>query len=371
MGTTSTLAGLIDNVLFVGQVGDSRAYILRGGELVQITKDQSLVNQLIEAGQLTEEEAEAFEHSNIILQALGTTEEVTVDLTFLELRRGDRLMMCSDGLSGLVHADMIKEVLADTEDLPETAAKLIQMANAGGGHDNVTVIVADFEGDALQEAGDVGVSYQQYPLPPSDDTARGKHLPQRSTSMKAGATKPGADVKAGGYAAGPAEDVDVAGEGDSKMGMMIVGAVIVLAALVAGGWFVMNMGDDETATDPPPPPTQPTEPEDEPLPEEPVGEEPIEDPVDEPAEAATGSVEISTDIEEGDLFVGDENRGPISDGMSLDLAPGAYNHRGPERHGRDRERQRDGRGGRHGGDSARHAGRAARGAHHGGAVRRG
>ena len=103
MGTTSTVAALIDQVLFVGQVGDSRAYILRGEELVQITKDQSLVNQLIEAGQLSEEEADAFEHSNIILQALGTTEEVVVDLTFLELRQGDRLLLCSDGLSGLVH----------------------------------------------------------------------------------------------------------------------------------------------------------------------------------------------------------------------------------------------------------------------------
>ena len=90
MGTTATAAALIDKVLFVGQVGDSRAYVLRNGELSLITKDQSLVNQLIEAGQLTEEEAESFEHSNIILQALGTTEDVAVDLTFLELRQGDR-----------------------------------------------------------------------------------------------------------------------------------------------------------------------------------------------------------------------------------------------------------------------------------------
>jgi protein phosphatase len=81
MGTTATVAALVDDHLLLGQVGDSRAYILRGERLVQVTRDQSLVNQLIEAGQLTEEEAENFEHSNIILQALGTAETVQVDLT--------------------------------------------------------------------------------------------------------------------------------------------------------------------------------------------------------------------------------------------------------------------------------------------------
>ncbi|MCA9603032.1 MAG: protein phosphatase 2C domain-containing protein, partial [Myxococcales bacterium] len=137
MGTTSTVAGLMDKVLFVGQVGDSRAYLRRGDSVVLITKDQSLVNQLIEAGQLTEEEAEAFEHSNIILQALGTTEDVQVDLTFIELRQGDRLMLCSDGLSGLVHPELIADVLKGTPDLVQCAKKLIDMANAGGGHDNI------------------------------------------------------------------------------------------------------------------------------------------------------------------------------------------------------------------------------------------
>ncbi len=170
MGTTATVAALMDQVLFVGQVGDSRAYLLRDNELTLITKDQSLVNQLIEAGQLTEEEAEAFEHSNIILQALGTTEDVVVDLTFLELRRGDRLMLCSDGLSGLVHQDLMQDVLRDTEDLAECAAKLIEMAREGGGHDNITCLCADFFGDGLREDnGDAGVFYQQYPLPPSDE----------------------------------------------------------------------------------------------------------------------------------------------------------------------------------------------------------
>lgn len=93
MGTTVTAAALVDDYLFFAQVGDSRAYVLRDGRLVQLTRDQSLVNQLIEAGQLTEEEAETFEHNNIILQALGTADTVQVDLTFCELRRGDTLLL--------------------------------------------------------------------------------------------------------------------------------------------------------------------------------------------------------------------------------------------------------------------------------------
>ena len=90
MGTTVTAAALVDDHLFFAQVGDSRGYLLRQGNLVQLTRDQSLVNQLIEAGQLTEEEAETFEHNNIILQALGTADTVQVDLTFCELRKGDK-----------------------------------------------------------------------------------------------------------------------------------------------------------------------------------------------------------------------------------------------------------------------------------------
>src|SRR5262249_56200310 len=116
MGTTATIAALLDNYLFLGQVGDSRGYILRGDRLVQVTRDQSLVNQLIEAGQLTEEEAETFEHNNIILQALGTADTVQVDLTYVLLKRGDTLLLCSDGLSGMVRNDEIREVLRSTDE---------------------------------------------------------------------------------------------------------------------------------------------------------------------------------------------------------------------------------------------------------------
>jgi serine/threonine protein phosphatase PrpC len=114
MGTTVTAGALVDDHLFLAQVGDSRAYILRNDVLTQVTRDQSLVNQLIEAGQLTEEEAETFEHNNIILQALGTADTVQVDLTFAKLLKGDTLLLCSDGLSGMVRGEEIREISART-----------------------------------------------------------------------------------------------------------------------------------------------------------------------------------------------------------------------------------------------------------------
>jgi PPM family protein phosphatase len=177
MGTTSTIATLIDDRLFLAQVGDSRAYILRDGELTQVTRDQSLVNQLIEAGQLTEEEAETFEHNNIILQALGTSEVVQVDLTYVDLRADDTLLICSDGLSGMVRAEDIRGVLTELEDPADVCAKLIANANDAGGHDNVTVVVVKFGGAGLPEAAeeDEAVTYRKYSFSanegPRDDEA--------------------------------------------------------------------------------------------------------------------------------------------------------------------------------------------------------
>ncbi len=168
MGTTATVAALLDDRLFVAQVGDSRAYILRKGSLVQVTRDQSLVNQLIEAGQLTEEEAETFEHNNIILQALGTADTVQVDLTYVDLRKDDTLLLCSDGLSGMIRNDEIREILTTVPDPLEACKVLTERANLAGGHDNITVIVARFDGDSLQPpaAQDV-VKYTKYALPDS------------------------------------------------------------------------------------------------------------------------------------------------------------------------------------------------------------
>ncbi len=141
--------------------------MLRREKLVQVTRDQSLVNQLIEAGQLTEAEAETFEHNNIILQALGTADTVQVDLTYVVLKRGDTLLLCSDGLSGMVRFDDIKDVLLTVPDPLEACKILTDRANQAGGHDNITVIVAKFDGEGLSSSSpDVDdLHYRKYPLP--------------------------------------------------------------------------------------------------------------------------------------------------------------------------------------------------------------
>jgi protein phosphatase len=167
MGTTVTAGALVDDHLFLAQVGDSRAYILRNDVLTQVTRDQSLVNQLIEAGQLTEEEAETFEHNNIILQALGTADTVQVDLTFAKLLKGDTLLLCSDGLSGMVRGEEIREILRTNADPLDACKTLTERANLAGGHDNITVIVAKFDGDGLADPSpdDEPLRYQKYTLP--------------------------------------------------------------------------------------------------------------------------------------------------------------------------------------------------------------
>ncbi|HEX8794908.1 MAG TPA: Stp1/IreP family PP2C-type Ser/Thr phosphatase [Polyangiaceae bacterium] len=189
MGTTVTAAALVDDYLFFAQVGDSRGYVMRDGNLVQLTRDQSLVNQLIEAGQLTEEEAETFEHNNIILQALGTADTVQVDLTYCELRRGDTLLLCSDGLSGMVRFDDIREVLRSASEPLEACKLLTERANQAGGHDNITVIVVKFDGDGLHAATPDGeaLKYRKYILPeePADATEPHIRRPEMSSAPPA------------------------------------------------------------------------------------------------------------------------------------------------------------------------------------------
>lgn len=165
MGTTSTVAGVIGTDLYLAQVGDSRAYLIRQGVAVQITKDQSLMQRLVEAGEITEEEAEHSERRNIILQALGPDPRVKVDLTIQPLRQGDVLVLCSDGLSGQVKKDEIAEIVSSTPDLVEVTARLIALANERGGPDNITAVAARFTGDGLPEPdGSADVGHQVYPL---------------------------------------------------------------------------------------------------------------------------------------------------------------------------------------------------------------
>jgi len=241
MGTTATVAALMDSRLFVAQVGDSRAYILRNGRLVQVSRDQSLVNQLIEAGQLTEEEAETFEHNNIILQALGTAETVQVDLTYVDLRRGDILMLCSDGLSGMIRSDEIREVLTTIQDPLEMCRELTERANRAGGHDNITVIIGVFDGPGLLPPEAEGeLTYQKYPLPENPSG----HYPQAVTT--------GSSVSSYAEGGGGLQEAE-------PRGLRVGHTVMGLASPVAAGLAVTDEAD---TTRPPPDTTHSDEPVD-------------------------------------------------------------------------------------------------------------
>ena len=152
MGTTATIAGLLGDTLYVAQVGDSRAYLVRDGKARQITKDQSLMQRLIDAGEITEEEAEHSERRNIILQALGPEPYVRTEITHQQIRKGDTLVLCSDGLSGLVRPDEIARIVTEERDIKMACKRLIDRANHNGGPDNITVVVARFDGEALSSA---------------------------------------------------------------------------------------------------------------------------------------------------------------------------------------------------------------------------
>lgn len=152
MGSTVTAAGVYDGYLYIAQVGDSRAYLVRGGMATQLTHDQSLVQQMIDAGALSPEDAEKSGHGNVILQALGVKPDVSVDVTYQELRRNDFLLVCSDGLYRVVRPDEIATVVDRLREPDAVCEELIVLANERGAPDNVTVATSRFYGRGLPEA---------------------------------------------------------------------------------------------------------------------------------------------------------------------------------------------------------------------------
>jgi serine/threonine protein phosphatase PrpC len=149
MGTTVSAAGLAGGALLIAQVGDSRGYIERAGSLTQVTRDQSVVSALVHAGRLSEMEARLSEKRSLILQALGTGEDVDVAISLVELRRGDRLLLCSDGLHGPVNDEALRHVLSRDAGLDVAAESLLQLARQAGAPDNVTIVLARFDGESL------------------------------------------------------------------------------------------------------------------------------------------------------------------------------------------------------------------------------
>jgi serine/threonine protein phosphatase PrpC len=142
MGTTTTAAYLTGDTVVVAHVGDSRCYLLRDGDLIRLTRDHSLVDELIRRGKLTEEQAESHPQRSVITRALGPEPSVEVDVEAFPARAGDVFLLCSDGLTSMVHEPELKRMLADRErPLEQTGRRLIAAANEAGGRDNITVIL--------------------------------------------------------------------------------------------------------------------------------------------------------------------------------------------------------------------------------------
>jgi serine/threonine protein phosphatase PrpC len=174
MGTTMTVALAEDDHVWIGHVGDSRAYLLRDGALEQLTDDHSLVAELVRSGRLTPDEAGTHPHRSVITRALGTDAEVDVDVMAVPTKLGDVFVLCSDGLSSMVGDEAIRDALEQHGgDLDEAARVLVDAANAAGGEDNITVVLFEATGsaEALDETGEIAG------LPPEEETLHGVPSP--------------------------------------------------------------------------------------------------------------------------------------------------------------------------------------------------
>ncbi len=147
MGATLTALFICGKTAYVAEVGDSRAYLLRGGQIAQVTRDQSYVQLLVDSGAMSPAQAKTSGLSNVVLQAMGLKPDVSVALGKIELRQRDCLVLCSDGLSNKVRDDELRQIVLTSPRLDVACAQLIEVAKQRGGEDNITAIVAGVSGD--------------------------------------------------------------------------------------------------------------------------------------------------------------------------------------------------------------------------------
>ena len=190
MGTTMTVALLDDGRVRIGHVGDSRAYLIRDGELSQLTDDHSLVGELVRSGKLTPEDAETHPQRSVITRALGTDPDVDVDTITIETRSGDLFLLCSDGLYSMVGNDRILELVErNRRDLDATAKALVAAANKGGGDDNITVVAFEIaspedETATLEEAPGEPVREEEETLTEADQVPTVTVTPEETADPK-------------------------------------------------------------------------------------------------------------------------------------------------------------------------------------------
>lgn len=182
MGTTCTLVLLDGSRVHIAHVGDSRLYLMRNGDLRQLTEDHTLVARMVKEGRLRAEDAERHPQRSIITRALGVDAEVAVDLDTLDLEEGDRLLLCSDGLSSMIDHGSIGDVLRNEGDPQAAANALVALANDAGGEDNITVVLLDVTERPLEKqtspAATSTPSPQRAPAPPAEP-AYARRWPRR------------------------------------------------------------------------------------------------------------------------------------------------------------------------------------------------
>lgn len=169
MGTTLTAALVTGDRVAVGHVGDSRAYLLREGQLEQLTNDHSLVADLVRSGRLTPEEAEVHPQRSVITRALGTDSAVDVDSFSIEARPGDVFLLCSDGLTTMVPVETVRRILLESERLSDAAQALVAEANRNGGEDNITVVLFSLAESGPDEDTLSGLEALRIPLAPASE----------------------------------------------------------------------------------------------------------------------------------------------------------------------------------------------------------
>jgi PPM family protein phosphatase len=163
MGTTTTAAALFGPYLFVAQVGDSRAYLIRNQKMVQLTRDQTFLNYLEDIGAAMPADPEKDSRKSILTQAVGSSENIDVKVTYTRIRNGDRILLCSDGLYNMVDRESLAGIAIQESGLADKCKALIAKANEHGGTDNITVIMADFSGPGLPPAdASAGIEFQEF-----------------------------------------------------------------------------------------------------------------------------------------------------------------------------------------------------------------
>jgi PPM family protein phosphatase len=239
MGTTLTATMVEGRRIHIAHVGDSRAYLLRNGHFSQLTDDHTLVQHLVDEGQITREEAATHPQRSIITRAIGVSREVDVDSMSLDLEPGDQLLLCSDGLTGVVEDEVIEGELTPDVDLEEALDRLVERANAAGGPDNITIVILRVTADEGEQAAAGGNG--DGPRPTDE---HGQPLQVRTRDDRDGEDwadrlgNYGSLGKGGAWSGSEAEERD--GGGLLKVGAVVLGIVVLLGLLAGGGWLLLS-----------------------------------------------------------------------------------------------------------------------------------